>query len=269
MAAAARSESEARVRPVQRESVRWRQSAREQLRIRRRRWGFKQRFVRLPSSICHAAAYGNPRAASEEWRPRQQCVDPGGHHAKYYQPGVPVFRTQPWGSHGARGSHAQRQHYFFLQVMVQWFALRLCYEAVEAHEARRGARYDWLLRTRTDLVFVTPTPLAAPLSRAHAYVPIGGMSGDESCPPRRGSNRVAARPQRSTPSPHRDADKCLNDHVFLCPRRLCRPYFTLLELFSSERCVEPGRASPQAIYAERIAAATRTRWSSRHCFTSD
>ena len=63
---------------------------------------------------------------------------------------------------------------------------------LEAAEAAGGLAYQWVLRTRTDLVFVGAPLSLMGLSPDHAFVPSGGMIGDW--------NFV-----------------CLNDHMFLCP----------------------------------------------------
>jgi hypothetical protein len=112
-----------------------------------------------------------------------------------------------------------------LSVLRQWYAIGACYTDVERYErtSRDGRRYSWLVRTRTDLVYFTPIPLAAvAAARAgsaavavhndqHVYVPSGGMTIDA-------------------------AFRCMNDLAFLCPRHLCRPYFRLLELWQSPYC---------------------------------
>ena len=83
--------------------------------------------------------------------------------------------------------------------------VRACFDEVVATEASRGLRYAWLMRARTDLVHLPqqPTPtFLAELPPTHAYVPM--------------STSMSSFPLA----------KCQNDHLFLCPRRLCRPYFT-------------------------------------------
>jgi hypothetical protein len=63
------------------------------------------------------------------------------------------------------------------------------------------------------VVLFAPLPAIQNLSTALVYVPMGGMSSQ----------------------PH---STCMNDHIFLCPRGLCRPYFALTELWDSPQCVE-------------------------------
>mmetsp|Transcript_69391 Transcript_69391/g.193101 ORF Transcript_69391/g.193101 Transcript_69391/m.193101 type:complete len:358 (+) Transcript_69391:54-1127(+) len=95
--------------------------------------------------------------------------------------------------------------------MVQWVSIRKCYELVEIAEERHG-KYDWILRTRSDLVWYSSiVPALLNLSQSHVYVPSIGMTDMVNF-------------------------KCMNDHVFLCPRDLCRPYFHLLELWESPHC---------------------------------
>ena len=60
-------------------------------------------------------------------------------------------------------------------VLAQWMSIRLCYHAVTSHEERRRRSYSWLLRTRTDVVYLAPFPFAA-FRRDRAYVPVGGMN---------------------------------------------------------------------------------------------
>ena len=88
------------------------------------------------------------------------------------------------------------RHY---SVLLQHVATGVCYDEVKAAEARDGARYDWIVRVRTDLVHFAPVPLAVatpPLSERHVHVPVNGMSGAP-------------------------AYRCMNDHALLCPRKLC------------------------------------------------
>ena len=119
----------------------------------------------------------------------------------------------------------QRQRALFLPVMRQWFALGICYEAISAHEQRVGQPYSWLIRLRTDMVPLAPIPLAGTMRlSAHAHVPVGGMI-------------------------HAEQYRCLNDHVFICPRALCRSYFMLLELWSSSQCIQHANVSTRDVFA--------------------
>ncbi|KAL1523225.1 hypothetical protein AB1Y20_018177 [Prymnesium parvum] len=61
-----------------------------------------------------------------------------------------------------------------LKVLSQWRAVRECYRMVVEEETKRARQYNWLLRTRTDLVFFDPLPLD--LSADYVYVPFGGMT---------------------------------------------------------------------------------------------
>ena len=92
----------------------------------------------------------------------------------------------------------------------QWFAMRVCYGQIERAEEARGAQYAWLLRTRSDFVPLEPLPLAS-LAPSFGYMPRGGFAPDTQY-------------------------MCQNDHLFLCPRALCRGYFRLLEIWQSPHC---------------------------------
>ena len=107
------------------------------------------------------------------------------------------------------------------RVLIQWYGIRHGYVRVEAAERRRGAQYAWLLRARTDAVHLEPLPgrWLARASRNHVYVPEGGMNAF-------------------------GVGMCQNDHFFLCPRHLCRPYFHLIgDLWESPYCVDGGRGT--------------------------
>ena len=123
------------------------------------------------------------------------------------------------------------------RVLLQWYAIRAGYLAVEAAEKRRGSQYSWLLRTRTDIVHLESFAdrWLATASRAHVYVAEGGMNG----------MTVAM---------------CQNDHFFLCPRHLCRPYFHLMELWESRNCraAEDSSAATKSAAAAIASAATAT-----------
>lgn len=93
--------------------------------------------------------------------------------------------------------------------ILQHFAVSACFETVATHEYGRGARYDWVLRMRTDMVLFAP--LWLPVRRDRVYVPGGGMS-------------------------YRSWLRCCNDHLFLCPRDLCHPYATLIHNFNRTDC---------------------------------
>lgn len=126
----------------------------------------------------------------------------------------------PWKCH-------PKDSFFFsdnLLDMKQWFPLHRCYKQVKDAEEERNKRYDWLLRTRTDLVTLERLPLDK-LTVDHAYVPRGGYA----------------------PFPE---TMCENDHLFLCPRNLCRSYFELLELWSSPLCTRDPSKARESIFAK-------------------
>ena len=102
------------------------------------------------------------------------------------------------------------------KTLSQFVAMRECYASVRAHERGRAANYKWLLRTRTDLVFLQS--LRLPTDTNVVYIPRDGMN----------DHPLAL---------------CTNDHLFLCPRHLCRPYFQLAELWESPHCRRDARAS--------------------------
>lgn len=113
--------------------------------------------------------------------------------------------TCPIATTGARQYHGRG-------VLLQWTTIEACYAAVKSAENRSGTRYSWLYRVRTDLAYFGAVPSPAVLSGSHVYVPSGGMTDDVRY-------------------------RCMNDHIFVCPRKLCRPYFMLLELWSNQNCV--------------------------------
>lgn len=113
-----------------------------------------------------------------------------------------------------------------VSVLLQFVAIGQCYDACERAERDDASRYAWILRLRTDLVFIANVPPLASLNTRFAYVPSNGMTGDP-------------------------AYRCMSDQIFICPRDLCRPYFALLELFTSPYCnasAADGRA-PSTVFA--------------------
>lgn len=144
-----------------------------------------------------------------------------------YSPVEPLLWTATdflWNGSAVRCRLALQLDDYGRAPMAQWVGIRGCFRLIEAAEARRATEYAWLLRLRTDMVLLSdiwlppdaPTPAHA---HAHAYVPAGGMSAD-----------------------YRFA--CMNDHLFACPRRLCAPYFTLLDVFANESCAAPAAGHP-------------------------
>ena len=124
-------------------------------------------------------------------------------------PQSPRYRCRP-SELGARQGHILPSY-----VLAQFVAIRQCLVAITRAEQRRGAPYAFLMRARTDIYWMEELPLAHILAAARyrALVPQFGMG-----PP-------------GTPA-------YFNDHLFVCPRALCRPFFELLEIFESEHCRE-------------------------------
>lgn len=140
------------------------------------------------------------------------------------------LRCTPWNSHDSvswrnefGGRSCPKATAWRDEVLLQWIAVRRAYRHVEDHERRRGRAYRWLLRTRTDIVWLQPLPRLQQLEPRFAYVPRGGM------------NRAPFA-------------MCTNDHLFLCPRHLCRAYFELLEIFESPHCAAPLLPSGGPVY---------------------
>jgi hypothetical protein len=96
------------------------------------------------------------------------------------------------------------------KTLQQWVGMEHCYDEIGRAEQSRGEAYRWIVRVRTDAVFYRSVSLAA-LNETGVYVPLGGMSATHHM-------------------------RCMNDHMFVCPRALCRPYFKLIELFVHAAC---------------------------------
>ena len=94
-------------------------------------------------------------------------------------------------------------------ITHRWFANKQCYDDIIVEERRTGVLYSWIFLTRTDIILLSPIIL--PIEKTFAYLPFGGM----------------------TPYP---AYKCMNDHIFLCPRQLCVPYFMMTNIWKSPGC---------------------------------
>ncbi len=129
---------------------------------------------------------------------------------------LPMSETKAWFGRSTRSECAVRANRTWanrhgdVSVLLQWVAIRRCFDAVLETEQLRG-RYEWLLRLRTDMVYYADVPLLRNLSTTSAYVSSSGMTDDP-------------------------LYRCMNDQIFLCPRQLCRPYFALLELWESPYC---------------------------------
>ena len=70
--------------------------------------------------------------------------------------------------------------------LTQWLAIQHCYHRVQQHETRLKFQYTWIYRTRTDVVLLADTPIAAMPTRAanmsgRVYVPITSMSDSRVC----------------------------------------------------------------------------------------
>lgn len=98
-----------------------------------------------------------------------------------------------------------------LRLLGQLHALRKVYELVEAAEVARAMKYAYIVRMRTDLVLLNPIPEPRSLHRGGPSVAYG-------------ESYLSASKQ------------CQNDNIFVCPRRQCRPYFSLSELWTSSHC---------------------------------
>ena len=102
------------------------------------------------------------------------------------------------------GQHAQEWYAQFKHVYQ-------IYKQVEDYERFTGLSFNYILKTRTDIYLFDPLPDTF-FSSTHAVIPLGGMT----C--------------------NRDAE-CCNDHLFVCPRHLCSPYFNVSREY--EDCADP------------------------------
>ena len=91
----------------------------------------------------------------------------------------------------------------------QFYKVRLVFTLVKAEEINtRGRTYDWVVRSRTDVLFHSALPfsLLPSLPDTNVYFPL--------------SLFLVHHP-------------FYNDHVFLCPRALCSTYFLVYDLFKT------------------------------------
>ena len=98
------------------------------------------------------------------------------------------------------------------KILRAWTSIGVCYDEIVQAELKEERSFRWLYRLRTDIVFLSD--IFAPPAPDVVAVPRGGMTEYKQF-------------------------RCMNDHMFACPRHLCRPYFHLLDLFrdtSPVRC---------------------------------
>ena len=143
-------------------------------------------------------------------------VAAGGRNGSCTVHGSTAIWAKPWQRSRAELTPRSYNLGHANKTLTQYVAIRECFRAVCEHEELRRAPYKWLLRTRTDLVFLQTLHL--PDNATFVYVPRDGMN----------IHPLAL---------------CTNDHMFLCPRHLCRPYFMLAELWESPYCRRDGRAA--------------------------
>ena len=140
-----------------------------------------------------------------------------GRAAKLYSP--VAFRTIQSDASSFNFPHCEpKPRGRWLPVLVAWVGIRRAYEDIEASERRRGRQYEWILRLRTDVVYFEDLAVEA-LDARFVHLPSGGMAASEDT-------------------------RFTNDHLFICPRRLCRAYFYLTELWESPLCDASGRSVP-------------------------
>jgi hypothetical protein len=113
------------------------------------------------------------------------------------------------------------------RALKQFVGIADCYRTVEQKEAATQQLYMWIVRIRPDMVFFSNLDLRT-RALEFVYIPGGGM----------------------TEQPRMI---CHSDHAFFCPRRLCRPYFTFLELWESPYSDASNR-SQLSVYARHSPA---------------
>jgi hypothetical protein len=71
-------------------------------------------------------------------------------------------------------------------LMGQWLGTASCFKMVEEHEAKQGARFDWVMRLRTDDVWFSSLPPWCALQPGEAVFEIALNPGDKPRPQARG-----------------------------------------------------------------------------------
>lgn len=157
-------------------------------------------FIYISTAGDDTAGQSHPAVGSKAWR---KLI----HH--YYRPAA-LWVTEhnlPCNKDCASipCEGPRREPPSFLQ---QFFKVRLAWGALLDWEVRHGWRFHWLLKLRPDLIWLESFP---PLS--HLAVQGDITAGDSVFVP------------RGVMTDNRN-HYFLNDHVLLCPRGLCAPYFT-------------------------------------------
>ena len=105
-------------------------------------------------------------------------------------------------------------------ILRQFHKFHLAFEALREYEATSAQPpFDWVLKVRPDLIWFEPLPLTPWITAAVAAT--HGRARDARVFVPHGVMTREPRMQRH------------NDHVFLCPREACRPYFD--QLFDNYR----------------------------------